>query len=331
MMFVSVIIPTRNEEHFISACLDSLLLNDYPLDRTEILVVDGMSSDRTVEIVEGYADRFPSLKVVSNPGKTFPCAVNTGYRESKGEAVMILGAHAAYDPSYISLCIKYLEETGADNVGGVMVTKGQDESFIGRAISFALTSPFGVGNAVFRTGSDSIREVDTVFGGCYRRDVFERIGLFNENLVSSSDMEFNRRLVRNGGKILLVPGIKTTYFTRSTFRKFMRNNVRNGFWVIYPLKFVDHMPVSIRHFVPLAFLLSLAGLALLSAFFPLFLYMLIALLAVYFLSGFAFATRFFSRGPAYFLVMPCFFFLLHLSYGTGSFAACFRLLKKERV
>jgi len=329
MTFVSIIIPVRNEENFIAACLNSVVQNDYPSDKIEILVIDGISTDRTREIVKEYTFRFPNIRLIENPDKTFPCAVNTGIRESVGEVIMILGAHAIYDSHYISLCICHLLNSHADNTGGVLETIGQNESFMGKAITLVLTSPFGVGNATFRTGSKTIREVDTVFGGCYRRNVFERIGLFNENLVSSSDIEFNKRLRNAGGKILLDPEIKATYYTRSTFSKFMRNNFRNGYWVIYPLKFVRHIPVSLRHFIPLIFLGGLAGSLILSCLLPVFFWLFAGILIIYFLAGFYFSSKSISQGFFIFLVLPFLFFLLHVSYGMGSLWAIVNLLIKK--
>jgi len=329
MTFVSILIPARNEEKFIAACLNSVVQNDYPLDKIEILVIDGMSIDRTREIVKEYIIRFPNIRLLENPEKTFPCAINIGIRESVGEVIMILGAHAIYDSHYISLCVCHLFSSDADNIGGVLETIGQNESFIGKAITLVLTNPFGVGNATFRTGSKTIREVDTVFGGCYRRSVFERIGLFNENLFSSSDIEFNKRLRNAGGKILLDPAIKATYYTRSTFRKFMRNNFRNGFWVIYPLKFVRHIPFSLRHFIPLIFLCSLAGSLILSCLLPVFFWLFPGILIIYFLTGFYFSSKSIAHGFFFFLVLPFLFFLLHVSYGIGSLWAIVNLLIKK--
>ena len=329
MTFVSILIPARNEENFITGCLNSVVQNDYPSDKIEILVIDGMSTDRTREIVKEYGKRYPNTRLIENPEKTFPCAVNIGIRESVGEVIMILGAHAIYDSHYISLCLCHLFNSDADNVGGVLETIGQNESFIGKAISLVLTNPFGVGNATFRTGSKTIREVDTVFGGCYRRSVFEKIGLFNENLVSSSDIEFNKRLRNAGGKILLDPEIKATYYTRSTFRKFMRNNFRNGFWVIYPLKFVRHIPVSLRHFTPLIFLCGLTGSLILSFLSPVFFWFFPGILIIYFLTGFYFSLKSVSQGFFFFLVLPFLFFLLHVSYGVGSLWGVINLLIKK--
>lgn len=322
--FVSILIPCRNEEVFISKCLDTILENDYPKDKTEILVIDGESSDNTVDIVSTYLIEYPFIKIFHNPGKIFPAAVNIGIRESMGDLVFIIGAHAQYDEKYISSCVAASMKYNADNVGGVLITCSQNSTLTGDIITSALSNPFGVGNSTFRTGSEKIVEADTVFGGCYKRDVFEKIGLFNENLISTSDYEFNKRLKRSEGKIILIPDIKVRYYTRTTFYSFLVNNFRNGYWSIYPIAFVHYMPVSVRHVIPLLFLLLLISLFVLSLFFQFFKYALISILVLYFTVAVFFSMKTLKLKTGIFL--PLFFFILHLSYGLGSGYALIKIL-----
>jgi glycosyltransferase involved in cell wall biosynthesis len=314
--FISIIIPCRNEEKYIAGCLDSLIANDYAKEKIELFIIDGQSRDSTISIINSFRDRFQFIHLLDNPKKTFPAAVNIGVKASKGEFVFVAGAHAYYDRDYISKCVTNSIRYNADNTGGIMISKAQNESFSADIITSALSNPFGVGNSTFRTGSDKIIEADTVFGGCYKRDVFDRIGLFNENLISTSDYEFNKRLKRSGGKILLLPDIKVTYFVRSTFKSFLINNFRNGFWSIYPLAFVSYIPVSLRHFVPLVFLLSLSGSFILSFLFPFFSYLLVLILIMYFIVALFFSAK--TLRLKMILFLPFYFFLLHLSYGLGS-------------
>jgi GT2 family glycosyltransferase len=274
--------------------------------------------------LRAYQSKFPLIKIFQNPKKVFPAAVNIGIKESHGDLILIMGAHAQYDKEYITKCVANSIKYNADNIGGILITQAQNETFIGNIITSALSSRFGVGNATFRTGSDKIMEVDTVFGGCYKRDVFNRIGLFNEKLISTSDYEFNKRLRRSGGKIILVPDIKATYFTRATIKFFLINNFRNGFWSLYPIAFVNYIPVSLRHLVPLIFLLSLSGSFVLSFFLQFFSYLLIGILVLYFTVAIFFSVKTLRLGMIIFL--PFFFFLLHLSYGVGSFLALVKIL-----
>jgi glycosyltransferase involved in cell wall biosynthesis len=322
--FVSIIIPCRNEEKYIALCLESIINNDYNKELMEILIVDGLSQDSSQRIVFSYIEKFRFIKLLNNPRKTFPSAVNIGIRASKGSLLFIMGAHAQYDNEYISKCVTNSINYCAENTGGILITKSMNKSLVGNIVTTVLSSPFGVGNSVFRTGADKIMEVDTLFGGCYKREVFDRIGLFNENLISTSDYEFNKRLRRSGGKIILVPEVRATYYTRTTFKSFMLNNFRNGFWSVFPIAFVNYLPVSFRHLVPLIFLLSLAGSFILSLFIPILINILFGILILYFLAAIYFTIKTLQLKLIIFL--PFFFLLLHLSYGLGSFIALLKII-----
>lgn len=326
--FVSIIIPSRNEERFIGECLESIITQDYSKDRLEVLVMEGMSEDGTREIVEKYARRWLFIRILDNSKKITPCAFNMGVKNAKGNIVVIMSAHATYEKDYISKCVKYLHEYNADNVGGIMITLPQENTFIGRAVVRTLTHPFGVGNSNFRIGSKEPKWVDTVFGGCYKKEVFDKIGLFNENLESTQDMEFNLRLKRAGGKILLVPEIVSYYYTRSSFKSFCKNNFRNGAWAIYPFKFTKAMPVSWRHLVPLAFVSSLIGSAALSLLLPIFLWLFLFILGCYFLFNLYFSCRiaFREKSSRYLFIMPIMFASFHIGYGLGSIWGAIKLL-----
>jgi succinoglycan biosynthesis protein ExoA len=318
--FVSLIIPCRNEAEFIGRCLESIIATTYPPDRYEVLVVDGMSVDGTRAIVERYARGYAFLRLLDNPKGITPAAFNIGARAAQGEAVLIMGAHATYDPDYVRLCVEALFDSGADNVGGVLRTVPRTDSAFGRGIALALSHPFGVGNSAFRTGADNTMRVDTVFGGCYRRDVFDRIGYWNEDLLYSQDIEFNRRLVRAGGQIMLVPSIVTHYYARSSLCSFIRHTFRNGVWSVLPFRYTSHMPVQWRQLVPgLALVLGIA-LLLASLVSAVFWSPLIALVAVYVAAALiaAIATAGRERDWRYVVSMPAAFATLHAVYGAGS-------------
>ena len=326
---ISVIVPCRNEKAFISACLKSLLDNTYPKIKTEILVIDGESNDGTLDILKDLAAKNPVVRVISNPKRIFPAAVNKGISNSTGEYIFIIGAHADYPEDYLSKCIEYSIKYDTDNIGGVLDTIPVEKGFTAEIITSVLSNPFGVGNSKFRTGTTGITETDTVFGGCYKRNVFDRWGLLNENLVSTSDYEFNRRIKKNGARIFLVPSIKATYYTRSSFLPFIRNNFRNGYWAIYPIAFTSHFPVSLRHLVPLFFTAGIMTLTFLSFYIKEALLLLTGILSVYLIASLYFSFRNNGNNVIQSSCMPLFFLLLHLTYGTGSIAASFRLLKKS--
>jgi glycosyltransferase involved in cell wall biosynthesis len=325
---ISIIIPCYNEEIFLGKCINSVLNNDYPLEKVEIFIVNGMSTDKTVEVAQEIIKSNSEVKIeiLNNPKKIFPCAVNIGVNNSHGEFIMILGAHSVYNKSYITLCVENSLKYDADNVGGILETIGTNTSVIGRAITCVLSSSFGVGNSTFRTGTDKVTEVDTVFGGCYKRKVFEKIGFFNENLRSTSDMDFNVRLKKAGGRIILDPGIKATYFTRNSFGKFFSNNIRNGYWSIYPLRFIDYLPVSMRHMIPLFFICSVICGIILSFVANIFMYILLGVMIIYTIAAFVAATPFIKKGVFNIILMPFLFLTLHLTYGAGSLWAGIKVI-----
>lgn len=325
--YVSIIIPCRNEEDFIGICLDSIVANDYPKERLEVMVVDGMSEDGTREIVERYAEEYPFIKLLDNPKKIIPSAMNIGIKNAKGEIIMKIDAHTSYQKDYISKCVHYLNEFKADNVGGVIIAVPRHNTPLGKAIVLSLSHPFGVGNSLFRIGTKEPIWTDTAFSGCYRREVFDQIGFYDENLASSEDVDINSRLRRAGGKILLIPEIKTYYYARSNLRDFIRHNLYNGFWVTYPLKF-GKLVFSSRHLVPLAFVSNLLSLAILSIFSSIFLWLLLVIVGAYSLVNIYFSSKISiqEKNIVYLFVMPLVFSSLHICYGLGSLWGLIRVL-----
>jgi glycosyltransferase involved in cell wall biosynthesis len=323
---VSIIIPCRNEEKFIDKCLHSIISNDYSKDNIELLVVDGMSEDNTRAIVKEYVKKYQYIKLIDNPDKIAPCALNIGIKNAKGEIIMRMDAHTHYEHGYIGKCIKSLQEYNADNVGGVCITLPSDVTLVSQSIALALSHRFGVGNVYFRIGSKEPRHVDTVPFGCYRRGVFDEIGLFNENLVRNQDLELNLRLKRAGGNILLVPDLVSYYHARSNFKDLFKQNFWNGFWVIYGSKFAK-IPFSLRHLVPLFFVLSLAGSLLLSLLYNPFIYLFVFMMGLYVTVNLFFSLRLsFKHNIKYLPFLIISFFTLHFSYGAGSLWGGIRLL-----
>jgi len=302
MIEVSIIIPCQNEEKYIGKCLDSIINQDFPKENLEVLVIDGMSEDKTKEIIEKYANQYSFIKLLENSKKFTPFGLNIGVKEAKGEIILRMDAHASYEKDYISKCVKYLNEFNADNVGGILKTLPAENTISAEAIALSLSHPFGVGTSYFRLGAKEPREVDTVFGGCYKREVFEKIGLFNENLKRSQDIEFNLRLKRAGGKILLVPDIISYYYPKSNLEDFFLHNFEDGTWAVLPLKFVK-TPLKLRHYIPLIFVLTL----------PLSIWPYIPI-SLFFSAQIAFC----EKDPRLFFVMPLIFATRHFGYGLGS-------------
>jgi glycosyltransferase involved in cell wall biosynthesis len=341
--FVSVIIPCLNEKSFIGKCLDSIIAQDYPKDKLEILVVDGMSEDGTRGIVERYANRYPFIKPLDNPKKITPAGLNIGIQNAKGEIIVRMDAHSSYEKDYISKCIKYLNEYNADNVGGVWITVPRNNSFIAKAIAYSLSHPFGVGNAHYRIGqAKEPTWVDTVPYGCYYKEVFKKIGLFDETLPRNEDIDFNSRLRKAGGKILLVPEIVMYYYARSTFNSFLIHNFANGITITNRLK-LNRIIFSWRHLVPLVFVSSLVGssglwglLSFLSSWGSLGLLgflSFVLIVGLYTLCNIYFSTKIAlrERDLRYFFIMPIIFVALHIAYGLGSVYGLFKLILSRKV
>lgn len=316
---VSIIIPTWNEEKFIENCLRSFLRSDYPADLIEIIVVDGMSDDQTGRIVGSVAAEDDRVLLIKNEKKITPVAMNLGVKASKGEYIFFSGAHSEMPSDYISKCVQHAIESGADNVGGVVKTEPRVNSPVGRAIAEVLSHPIGVGGAKFRTGVTKPTEVDTVPFGCYKREVFDRIGYFNEQLVRNQDIELNLRLKRAGGRIILYPDIEFNYYARSTYEDLWRNSFGNGYWVIAGSRF-SNMPFSLRHIVPFLFVSFLLVFGLISIWVPFVRIPYLVVITLY-ISLLLIASLGISLRPGKSaLLLPAFigFIVLHIAYGLGS-------------
>jgi len=318
LSFISIIIPCRNEEKYTGKCLDSIIMQDYPKENLEVLVIDGASEDKTREIVQDFSSQYPFIKLLTNPQKFTPFALNIGIKAAKGEIIVRMDAHAGYEKDYVSKCVAHLMESGADNVGGAMKTLPAKNTLVARAVAYSLASPFGAASD-FRVGSKAAKSVDTVFGGCYRREIFDRVGLFNENLAKTQDMEFNIRLKRAGGKILLVPEIVAYYYPKSNLKDFFLHNFEDGIWAIYPLKFVK-IPLKLRHYIPLIFVSGLLGTGFFGIYFPFFLWLFFDIIILYFLVSLYFSLRIAikEKDLRYLFLMPITFAIRHFSYGLGS-------------
>jgi len=328
--FATIVIPCRNEEKHIEKCLEALLRQDYPRDRLEIIVVDGISTDGTRRILEEFSRRDPRVRIFDNEKIFTPFALNIGIRAAAGEIIVLMGAHADYQSDFLSKCVHYLFEYGADNVGGRMVTLPRDNTLVGKAIVLALSHPFGAGNAEFRLVQKEPKWVDTVFGGCYRREVFDKIGFFNEKLTRGQDIEFNVRLKKAGGKILLAPDIVCSYYARSSMKDFFMHDFRGGSWVFYSRKFTNES-LRLRHYLPAASFL--AGVCLLAAgfYWPVSWMVLAVLAGFYILLSLFFSVKIAikERDLRYVFLMLVTFGSRHAAYALGSLNGIVKIILKK--
>lgn len=311
---VSVIVPCRNEKEHIKTCISSILAQEPPPGGFEIIVADGMSDDGTRDILKRLAEEDPRLRVVDNPARITSYGMNAGIREARGQYILLMGAHNRYASDYLRQSVEVLEETGADNVGGAMICEA--DSYMQRAIAAAHHSPFSSGGARWHN-PDYEGPADTVFGGAYRRKVFERIGLFDEELVRNQDDEFNLRLVRAGGRIWQSPRIRSWYRPRASLSALFGQYMQWGYWKVRVIQ-KHKIPASVRHLVPSGFVLALIVLPLASLWWPLAVWGWLGLVGTYAVcnvtASFLTAAR---HGWKLFPVLPLVFACYHFAYGYG--------------
>jgi len=314
---VSVVLPCRNEARYIAACLESILATAYPRDQLEILVVDGMSSDSTRRIVQEVAARHPEVRLLDNTQRIVPTAMNIGIRAATGDVIVRMDAHVVYPPEYVPRLVQALAESDVDNVGGCMITLPADGTSLAQAIAIAMSHPFGVGNAHFRLGAREARDVDTVPFGCFRRELFERLGYFDEDLVRNQDDEFNARIVTSGGRIRLLPDVVCYYYARGSIPQLARMFYQYGAFKPLVARKVGRV-MTMRQLVPAGFV-SAIGAALIAGLFwrPAWL-IGIGILALYACGVLASVARIVrSHGPRCAAALAVVFPVVHLSYGLG--------------
>lgn len=324
-IIVSVVMPLYNEERYIEKCINSLHLQDYPVDSMEWIFVDGESKDQTVDILKKHQEKYPNLiKILNNPNKIVPHAMNIGIKASKGKYIVRLDAHANYEKDYISKCVHYLENIDAENVGGVAETKAN--GFMGGAIAKMLSSKFGVGNSEFRTNGNS-GYVDTVPFGAFKREVFFKYGGYDERLVRNQDNEMNFRIRKNGGKIYLANDIHLSYYCRDTVKGISKMAMQNGTWNVITMKLCPGS-MGLRHFIPFLFVLSIIGLLGLGFLHSIFWWLISFELSLYTLLDILFSIKLASSFKEFFALLIL-FPIFHLAYGLGSFKGLTKLFSKK--
>ncbi len=322
--FVTVIIPTYNERTHIVECLQSLIQSDYPADHFEVLVLDGGSDDGTRSLVLELARESDLVRLLDNPRRVAAAALNIGVQDARGDVIIILSAHSSVASDFVTQNVIHLSKTGAACVGGPI--RSISHSFLGKTISLAMSSPFGVGNALFRY-SDREQYVDTVAFGAYRRQVFDEIGPLDESMVYNEDDEFSCRLRGQGGKIFLTPAIKSFYHTRTSLVQLWQQYFRYGQGKV---RVIQRHPraAMIRHFVPFAFVSTILGSGLLGLVRPSFLSVCLAVVGAYAGASLLFSLRISARnGWRHLPLLPAAFACLHFGYGLGFLAGLLGLVR----
>ncbi len=317
--FVSIIVPCYNEETTIRHLLDSVLAQTYPREQMELIISDGFSTDHTRDVIATFQKEHSDLavRVVDNSARTIPSGLNQAIRESRGEIIVRLDAHSMPIPEYVERCVAAHESGKGDNVGGVWDIRAGADTWIAKSISFAAAHPLGVGDAMYRLNAKE-GAVDTVPFGSFRRSLIERIGAFDETLLSNEDYEFNTRVRESGGTVWLDPSIRSVYFSRSTLGKLASQYWRYGFWKFKMLKRYPHT-LRWRQALPPLFVLSLIILIVLSLFAGFAGYLLAAQLVVYFLVLGLAGVRIAIKKNTGFLMLglPLAISTMHMAWGAG--------------
>jgi len=308
----------RNEKKYIRQCLESILGTEYPKDLLEVIVIDGMSTDGSRNIVMEYCAEYPMIKILDNPGKIIPKALNIGWKAAKGQIIIRMDAHALYSPDYIPRCVELLQTTPAKNVGGRQRPMGV--TFKEKAIAIALSSRFGIGNVAYKFKKECAY-VDTVYLGAWWKKTLEDLDGFNERWWVNEDYELNYRLRQKGEKILLSPDILSQYYVRGSLRRLFVQQFRYGFW---RYKTIRKHPGSLtwRYLIPPIFFVGVVISLLVGFFvdskafvFPL-LYLIANMIASIFLS--------LKNGLAYLFILPLIFVIIHGAWGAGFITGTFR-------
>ncbi len=319
MPTVSVIVPCYNEQATIGLLLDSVYQQTYPCEDMEVLIADGMSGDDTRQVIGRFTHDHPDLRVhiLDNPRKNIPAALNLAIAAASGDFIVRLDAHSAPQPDYVQRCVCALQTGVGDNIGGVWEVRPGGTGWMAEAIAAAGVHPLGVGDARYRLGGDA-QAVDTVPFGAFKRGLVEKIGGFDESLLTNEDYEFNVRIRQAGGTVWLDPAIRSAYYARSTLAALVRQYWRYGYWKGRMLR---RYPQTIRwrQFLPPAFVLSLIILALAALWLPAVGWLLAAELSLYMLAllaaGLIEARR--QRKPALVIGLPLAIASMHLAWGSA--------------
>lgn len=316
---VSIIIPCYNEEKTIQKVLTAILKQTYPVDKLEVLIADGFSGDKTREKIAEFQKNHPELAITTldNPKQIIPAGLNIAIQAAQGEYIVRMDAHSEPNPMYIENTLQLLQEGNADNVGGIWKILPSSNHWIAQSIAAAASHPFGVGDAFYRFATEG-RYVDTVPFGGFKKELIDRIGMFDESLLTNEDYEFNTRIREHGGKIWLEPDIQSNYYARETFRQLASQYWRYGYWkfrmlVRYP------QSIKMRQAMPPLFVLSLLGLGLLSLFWMPARILLGIEGLLYFLVLLGGSWQEAQRRKQWFLLlgMPLAIMIMHIVWGSG--------------
>lgn len=325
---VAIVIPTLNEERFISRCLNSIIKQTYEFEKMDVMIIDGGSNDKTKDIVAKYQKSHQNIRFIENKKKIQSVAFNIGFKKSTAPYIIRLDAHAEYDSKYISLCIENLkQDEKRGNVGGRCNILPFNQSIWAQTNAILNHSRFGIGGAAFRVSNEA-HNTDSVPFGAFPRKIIEKIGGMREDLPRGEDNEYNSRIRKAGYKIFFDPNIISSYFARPTLGASCKQMYANGNSIGY-LCYIDREAIGIRHLVPLLFVVSGLFSIIISVLWSPFCYVFCGGLALYLIAD-AIASIMGAKDNVK-CTLPLFilFFCVHVSYGMGTIAGLIKGLKTK--
>ena len=325
---VAIVIPTLNEERFISRCLDSIIKQTFKFEKMDVMIIDGGSNDKTKDIVAEYQKSHQNIRFIENKKKIQSVAFNIGFKKSTAPYIIRLDAHAEYDSKYISLCIENLkQDEKRGNVGGRCNILPFNQSLWAQTNAILNHSRFGIGGAAFRVSNEA-HNTDSVPFGAFPRKIIEKIGGMREDLPRGEDNEYNSRIRKAGYKIFFDPNIISSYFARPTLGASCKQMYANGNSIGY-LYYIDREAIGIRHLVPLLFVVSGLFSIIISVLWSPFCYVFCGGLALYLIAD-AIASIMGAKDNVK-CTLPLFilFFCVHVSYGMGTIAGLIKGLKTK--
>lgn len=332
--FLSVIIPVYNEEAFIARALQAVLAQDYPSDRFEIIIADGQSNDQTRAIIDSFSARHENVRLIDNPKRIVSTGLNRAIQFARGEIIVRMDGHCEYPRNYLTRLVEERDKTGADNIGGVLVPAGVN--YVQKAVASAYCSKVGFGGYALKGAGKGagVREVDTVHGGCWRRERLLTLGGFDEQMVRNQDDELSFRLRKHDGRILQILDLRVRYYVRNSFKKLFVQFAQYGFWKVAVIR-KHPKQASFRHVVPAAFVTTIVVLLVGTGFSTAAAGTLLPLLGFYLgILSIASITQMWSGQKSLWPGVVCALTVMHVGYGLGFllgiFRSCFSSLPVRR-
>lgn len=324
-----MLMPVRNEAAFIERSVGSVLSQDYPHERMEIVIADGMSQDATRQIISDLQQQRTNIKIIDNLGKIVATGLNAALRLARGEIIVRVDGHCEIASDYVRQCVSHLKNDKVEAVGGPVETIG--ESYIARVIAAAMSSRFGVGGSAFRVANSKTQFTDTVAFPAYTRAVIDRAGPFDEELVRNQDDEYNYRLRKLGVKILLASDVGSRYYSRATLARLGSQYFQYGYWKVRVMQ-KHTRQMRLRQFAPPLFVAALLVALLLLPILPAAGYFLGLGAGAYALASVTASVLSAGKNGWQLLpLLPIAFAILHLAYGSGFLIGLLRFWNRWRA